>query len=149
MTDDLIVKLHRNDGSETFNLKAESVDPTVSNGLVTDSVISGVSRKVLGGKLVLDMLSYQIDFVVQGMEPADYPNSSSYSDHDKGFRDELMRASQEWGYDTSDGFDVLEYDGRSISGVITEFNPTEDTSSRVQGTYQCTLEWTHLDAYVS
>lgn len=146
---DLIVKARRNDGSEEFLIKAYSVDETVSNGLVTDSIVSAASRQVAGGKLVLDMQTHQIDFEIQGMEAGDYPNASSYTDHDKGFRDELVRASKEWGYTLSDGFDVLEYDGRIVGGVITEVKVTEDTRERVQATYEGTLEWTYLDAYVS
>jgi len=154
---ELAVKVIRNDGSETFRLKAERVETSVENGLVTDSIISAASRKVAGGKLVLDIQRYQIDFVIQGMTPEDYPNSSQYDgsgagrpdDDDYGFRDEFMRASKEWGYDTTNGFDVLQYDGRTIDGVITAFDPTEDTQSRPGRTYDATLEWTFLDAYIS
>jgi hypothetical protein len=156
-TTDLRVKLIRNDNSETFRLKADTVETSVENGLVTDSIISGASRSVLGGKLVLDLQRYTIELVIQGMGPTDYPNSSQYDgssastpdDDDYGFREELMRASKEWGFDVSDGFDTLQYDGRTIDGVITAFNPTEDTSTRPARTYDCTLEWTHLDGYIS
>lgn len=154
---DLLVKLRRNDGSEVFRLKANRMETQVENGLVTDSIISAASRKVLGGKLVLEIQKYTIDFVIQGMTPSDYPNSSLYDgssastpdNDDYGFREELMRASKEWGYDTSNGFDTLEYDGRSIDGVITSFNPSEDTEQRPRRTYDASLEWTFLDAYVS
>ena len=154
---DLSVRLVRNDGSETFRLKAERVETAVENGLVTDSIISAASRQVAGGKLVLELQTYTIDFVIQGMTAADYPNSSQYDgsgpstpdNDDYGFREELMRASKEWGFDASNGFDTLEYDGRSIDGVITAFNPVEDTSNRPARAYDATLEWTFLDAYVS
>lgn len=154
---DLRVKLRRNDNSETFRLKAETVETAVENGLITDSIISGASRAVLGGKLVLELQRYTIDFVIQGMGPNDYPNSSTYDgstastpdNDDYGFREELMRASKEWGFTASDGFDTLVYDGREIDGVITAFNPTEDTSNRPARTYDATLEWTFLDGYIS
>lgn len=154
---DLAVKVIRNDGSETFRLKAERVETSVENGLVTDSIISAASRQVAGGKLVLELQRYTIDFVIQGMTPDDYPNASTYDgssastpdNDDYGFREELMRASKEWGYDLSNGFDTLEYDGRSIDGVITAFDPTEDTANRPGRTYDATLEWKFLDAYVS
>jgi len=143
------VELRRNDSSETFVVKATSVEMTISNGLVTDSIVSGVSNAVMGGKLVLDAQTYQIDLEIQGMESNDYPNSGSYSDHDKGYRDELKRAALEWGFTAADGFDVLYYDGRTIDGVLTEFSPLEDLSSRQARTYDGTVEWTHLDAYIS
>jgi hypothetical protein len=154
---DLRVELRRNDGSETFRLKADTVETAVENGLVTDSIISGASRAVLGGKLVLEIQRYTIDFVIQGMGPNDYPNSSTYDgssastpdNDDYGFREELMRASKEWGFDAGNGFDTLVYDGRQIDGVITAFNPVEDTSNRPARTYDATLEWTFLDGYIS
>jgi len=152
---DLAVKLVRNDGSETFRLKANRVETDVENGLITDSLASAF-RQVVGSKLRLDLQTYTIDFVIQGMTPDDYPNSSTYDgssastpdDDDYGFRDELIRASKEWGYDTSNGFDTLVYDGREIDGVITSFNPTEDTEQRPGRTYDATLEWTFLNDFV-
>lgn len=154
---DLAVKIVRNDGSETFRFKANRVETAVENGIVTDSIISATTREVLGGKLVLDLLRYTIFFDIQGMTASDYPNSATYdgsspdtpNDDDYGFRDELMRASQEWGFTAADKFDTLEYDGRTIDGVITGFDPVENTDERPGRTYEATLEWTHLDAYVS
>jgi len=143
------VELRRNDGSETFVLKATRVDPSVENGLITDSIISATSRQVLGGKFVLANETYQIDFDIQGMEAADYPNSGSYSNHDYGFKSELWRAAHEWGFTIADGFDQLYYDGDLIDGVITLFNPTEDTEQRKARTYDATVEFTHLDAFIS
>jgi len=143
------VILTRNDGSEQFTLKAEGVDRSVENGLVTDSIISAASRQVLGGKLVLSAETYQIDFPIQGMEAADYPNSGTYTDHDWGFNEELWRAAHEWGFTLSDGLDTLDYKDKTIEGVITLFNPTEDTNQNKPGAYEATLEFTHIDAYVS
>lgn len=142
------VELRRNDGSETFILKASSVELTVSNGLVMDSIISASTNKILGSKLVLDAQVYQIDATIQGMDSGDYPNSSNYSDHDKGFRDELKRASLEWGYTASNGFDTLYYDSRTIDGVITEYSPLEDLEQRQARTYDATIEFSHLSNYV-
>lgn len=146
---DTEVELRRNDSSETFVLKAYNVDPSVENGLVTDSIISATSRQLLGGKLVLSAETYQISFEIQGMESTDYPNSGSYSNDDYGFRWELWRAAHQWGFTIADGFDQLYYDGQLIDGVITLFNPTEDTEQKKARTYDATLEFTHVDAFVS
>lgn len=143
-----LVELKRNDGSETFTLKANRVQTQVSNGFVTDSVISGTSRKVLGGKLVLELQTYQVDAIIQGMEAADYPNSGSYSDHDYGFKQELERASKEWGFTTADGFDQIVYDGQTIDGVFTSFDFTEDTEQRKRRSYEGTVEWTFLNDFI-
>lgn len=142
------VEIRRNDGDETFVCKAESVELVASNGLIMDSIISAVTNKVLGSKFVLEAVTYQIDLTIQGMEAGDYPNSASYTDHDKGFRDELYRACLEWGFTLSDDFDILYYDGRTIDGLITEYSPLEDLSQKQQRTYDATLEWTHLADYI-
>jgi hypothetical protein len=154
-TDDLAVKLVRNDGSETFRLKAHNVETDVENSLITDSLASAF-RQVVGSKFRLSLQVYTIEFRIQGMTPDDYPNSGVYDgssastpdNDDYGFRDELMRASKEWGYDTANGFDTLEYDGRPIDGVITSFNPSENTDNRPGRTYDATLEWTFLNDFV-
>lgn len=146
---DTAVELQRNDGSESFTVKASSIEMTVSNGLVTDSIISALTNnRVLGSKLVLDAQTFQIDFVIQDMDGSDYPNSSAYSDNDKGYRDEMKRAALSWGYTLSDEFDVLLYDGRTIDGVITEFSPLEDLNQRPGRTYDAHLEFTHLSDYI-
>lgn len=154
---DTRVELRRNDGSETFNLKATRVESEISNGVVTDSIISGVTRKVLGGKLVLDLRTFQIDIDIQGMDSGDYPNSSTYDgssserpdDDDYGYRWELERASLEWGWSSGDGFDQLYYDGRTFNAVITNLSVTEDTESGKARTYTGTVEVTYLDAWTS
>lgn len=143
------VTLTRNDGSEEFTLKAESVDRSVENGLVTDSIISAASRELVGGKLVLSRETYTIGFPIQGMEAADYPNSGTYTDDDWGFNEELWRAAHEWGFDLTNGFDTLDYRDKTIDGVITLYNPNEDTNQQKPGSYDATLEFTHVDAFVS
>jgi hypothetical protein len=146
---DTEVELRRNDGSEIFVLKASRVETEVSNGLVTDSIVSGISREILGGKFVLDIRQWQIDLDIQGMDSSDYPNSGSYSDDDYGFYNELERASLEWGWDRQDGFDELYYDGRSLNGVFTNLNLVEDVSSRPARQYDASIEWTYLDVFIS
>lgn len=138
------VRLIRNDGSETFQLKAERVEMTTSNGFVTSSVISGASNEVLGSKLVLDMVTFQIAIKIQGHEASDYPNSSSYSDHDRGFAREIRRASEQWGYTVSDDLDELYWDGRRVGGVITEVSVSEDVNQQMQRTYTGDIEFTHV-----
>ena len=146
---DTRVRLYRNDGSEVFNMKASRVETEISNGLVTDSIISGVSRAVVGGKYVLDLRTFQIDFEVQGMKPEDYPNSGTYEDDDYGYRWELERAALTWGWTFQDGFDILEYDGRDLQGVITNLSFEENTESKPARNYTGTLEWTYLNSFIS
>lgn len=145
------VRIERNDGSEAFEFKAENVDYNQSNGLVTDSVISAL-REVVGGKLVLESETITVTGIVKDVDSTYYPNSSSYSDHDRGFETELRRAGKEWGFDTTDGFDRLYWGPRpAIQGVLTEVGITEDATATDlgAGSYSFEIEWTYLDAYVS
>lgn len=144
------VVLTRNDGSETFTLKAETVQFRQSNGLITDSVISAL-REVVGGKLVLERETYVVGGIIKGVEADQYPNAGTYEDHDYGMKSELDRASDTWGYDTTNGFDYLTW-GRDPprQGVFTSVALTEDASDPEMGSgaYAFEIEWTYLDQYV-
>lgn len=145
------VRLVRNDGSEEFVFKAEVVEDTHSNGLVTDSIVSAL-REVIGGKLVFDKETVKVEGIIKDAEASHYPNSGTYSNGDLGFERELNRAAKEWGYDTTDGFDLLYWDDRSpIQGVITEATARENAADPEMGpgSYEFTLEFTYLDAYIS
>lgn len=143
------VKLIRNDGSETFDFKATRVKNTTSNGLVTDTIISAL-RGVVGGKLVLEKEEFIIEAVVKNMDGDQYPNSGTYSDDDLGFEREIQRAAKTWGWDASDGFDSMVWDGRSpINGVITQVDTEETADSEIgPGGYNLTVEFTYLDAFI-
>jgi len=145
------VTLQRNDGSETFDLPAERVENTTSNGLVTDSVISGL-REVIGGKLVLEIEEFVVEGIIKNIDGDQYPNSGTYSNDTLGFERELQRAAKTWGWDSSDGFDTLTWGPRSpIEGVITQVDTEENaTDSELgAGSYVYTVEFTYLDAFIS
>ena len=144
------VQLTRNDGSETFDFKAERVENTTSNGLVTDSVISAL-RQVVGGKLVLERETFVVEGIISNMEPEQYPNSGTYSDDDLGFERELQRAAKVWGWTSGDGFDTLTWGARDpLNGVITQVDTEEnaDDPELGPGSYSFTVEFTYLDAFI-
>jgi len=85
------VQLTRNDGTETFDFKATSVEYSASNGVVTSSVISAL-REVIGGKLVIENETIVVKADVKNMDSDQFPNSGTYSDEDLGFESELRRA---------------------------------------------------------
>lgn len=145
------VTLTRNDGSETFDLKATKVKKSLSNGLITDSIVSAL-REVVGGKLVFDKETLVVEGIIQDMDADQYPNSGTYSDDDLGFERELDRAGKEWGFTDADGFDTLTWGNRSaIDGVITQVDATEnsDDPELGAGAYTFTLEFTYLDAFIT
>jgi len=145
------VKLTRNDGSEEFDLKSVKVKKSASNGLVTDSIVSAL-REVVGGKLVLEKETLVVEGIIQDVDPDQYPNSGTYSDHDLGRERELDRALKEWGFDSTDGFDTLTWGARSpIQGVITQVDATEnaDDPEIGAGSYEFTVEFTYLDGYLA
>lgn len=147
MTSGLNTELRRNDGTETFQMKVTSVEPSITNNLAVRSIISAVGG-LAGKDPVLNKETYQIDGDIKGMEATDYPNSGSYSDHDYGYENELRRAAKEWGPDLSNGFDVFFWDGRTIEGVITDMSPREDRGQDKGRDYTFTMEFTHLDVYI-
>lgn len=145
------VTLTRNDGSESFDIKATRVKKSYSNGLITDSIVSAL-REVVGGKLVFDKETIVVEGIIQDMDPDQYPNSGSYSDDDLGFEREIDRAGKEWGFDTTDGFDTITWGARSpINGVITQVDAEENAEDAElgPGSYSLTLEVTYLDAFIT
>lgn len=145
------VTLDRNDGSESFDIKALKVKKSYSNGLVTDSIVSAL-REVIGGKLVFNKETLVVEAIIQDMDADQYPNSGTYSDDDLGFEREIDRAGKEWGFDTTDGFDTLTWGARSpINGVITQVDATENAEDPDLGVgaYSLTLEFTYLDAFIT
>lgn len=145
------VQLTRNDGTETFDFKATSVEYSASNGVVTSSVISAL-REVIGGKLVIENETIVVKADVKNMDADQFPNSGTYSDDDLGFESELRRAHKEWGFDTTDGFDLLTWGPRpDFQGVFTDITVSEDTQDAEMGagSYSVEVEWTYLDAFIS
>lgn len=151
------VTIVKNDGSETFNLRVESVEPNLSHNFAVRSIVSGIGG-LAGKDPVLQKETYNIEGRIQDMEAADYPNSGNYSDDDAGFETELRRAFKEWGPDSANGFDVLNWDTgfytgggsnpRVIDGLMTELSTPEDRSQDKARVYEFSMEWTHVDVYV-
>lgn len=145
------LSLVKNDGTEEFVLRGSNVKLSVSNNVIIKSILSAVGG-LAGANPVLSKETYQISVILKGVEAADYPNSGTYSvtpnTHNYGMHNELARAAREWGPTTADGLDTLEYDGRSIDGVISDLQLSEDRTSDNQRQYTGTLEFTHFDVYI-
>lgn len=145
----LNVDIERYDGSEKFNIKAHRVEPEYSKGVVSKAT-QGVLNTV-GASVRLDKVDFTIEAKIQGMTSSDYPNSGSYTDHDKGFRDEIARAAEEWAPVLSGGsvkMDSLNWDGREIKGLLTNVATPEDSERKKAGVYGLTMEWRHFDVFV-
>lgn len=145
------VQIIKNDGSETFDFKAETVEYKADVGLVTNSVISAL-REVVGGKLVLENETIVVKGIIKDMDGDQYPNNGTYADDDLGFESELRRAHKEWGFTSGDGFDELSWGSRSnFDGIFTNIQITEDANDEEigAGSYSFTLEWTYLDAFIA
>jgi len=145
------ITLVKNDGSETFTLKVTNVKVQVSNNVIIKSILSAVGG-LAGANPVLSKEAYQLSVVIKDMDASDYPNSGTYSvtpnTHAYGQHNELLRVAAEWGPTQADGLDTLNYDGRSISGVISDLQLSEDRTSDNQRQYTGTLEFTHFDVYI-
>lgn len=150
MTSGLDVSLVKSDGSETFQLRTEKVQSKVSNGLITRSILSGLGDLVAGSDPVLNTETYKLQNVlIRNVDANDYPNSSSYSNDNYGMENELRRAAKEWGPSAAQGFDTLNWDGRTIDVVITDFTSDQKQSEDgVPRVYTVNMEVTHVDVYV-
>jgi hypothetical protein len=143
--------LVKNDGSETFTLKATDVKSTVSMGVVTKALLGGAAS-LSGGDPVLSKETYELNGVIKDVDAADYPNAGTYSDDDLGMAEELKRAAKEWQPTVQDGLNVMNYDQGAnrrggIDGLLTEVAVTEDRSADKPRDYTFTIEWTHYDVY--
>lgn len=148
--DEIGITLERNDGSETFHLKATNARVSQSNSVVTDSVLSGL-REIIGGKFVFENESHVFEGIIKGVDPDSYPNSSTYTDHNLGMETELRRAHKTWGWTNANGFDLLYWGPRPpIQGVWTDITIREDAEDPElgAGAYTFELEFRFLDAFL-
>lgn len=137
------VELVKNDGSETFTLKVNDISATNANNIVTHTIVAEVGQ-ILGEEPLFEKEEYEISGRIVGMEGADYPNDGTYTDDDFGQSEELRRASKVWG-DITNGLDTLNWDGRSIDVVISEFRLTENRQNNAERQYSFTLLLTAFD----
>jgi hypothetical protein len=150
MTSNLDIQIVKADGSEEFNLRVEKVQTKVSNGLITRSILSGLGDLVAGSDPVLNTETFKLQNVqLRNVDASDYPNSSSYSNHNYGMENELRRAAKEYGPSLAKGFDHLKWDGRTIDTVITDFSSNQSAvEDGVPRVYTCDIKLTHVDVYV-
>ena len=141
-------RIIRNDDSEEFVLKTPTVRSTVSRSVVTRAVLSAAGGLV-GGDPIIGKEVFAIQNVaIRDISPDDYPNSGTYSDHNLGFKQELLRAAKTWSPSVSNGLDVFHYDGEEHGGVLTDVQITENVQEDAPRQYSATLEWTAYDAYI-
>jgi hypothetical protein len=149
---DTDLQLVKNDGTETFTLKATSVKSTVSMGVITKSLL-GAFASLSGTNPVLAKETYELTCVVRDTDAGDYPNSGTYADDDLGLTEELKRAAKQWQPTFADGLNVMEYDTGAnlrgpVDGLLTEVAVQENRDQNAPRDYEVTLEWTHFDVYV-
>lgn len=153
MTDTTDVQLVKNDGSETFNLKAESVEVNVSNNLVARAILSAAGD-FAGADPVLNTEKYQVTgIMISDIDDSDFPTgrangSIPNSENNERMESALRRAAKEWGPDTSDGFDQLKWNHQSIDVIITSYGATESAEQPRDNIFMADLELTHVDVYV-
>lgn len=145
------VSLVKNDGSETFTLRVNHVKYANSHSVITKAILSATGG-LAGADPVLSKESWKLTIEIVNTDAADYPNSGTYSStpntDNYGMYEELRRAANEWGPDTSDGLDTLNYDGRSVDVVITDLQLNEDITEDPKREYSGTIELSHYDVYI-
>lgn len=142
----------KNDGTETFTLKATDVKSSIGMGVITKAVLGGIAS-LTGTDPVLSKETYELNGVIKDVDPGDYPNSGTYSDDDLGMSEELKRAAKEWKPTTGDGLNTMDYDQGAnlrgtIDGVLTQVDISENRDQDKPRDYTFTIEWTVYDVYV-
>lgn len=145
---------------ETFYLKCENVEVSVSNNLIARAILSAAGD-IAGSDPVLNSVTYQLTGIyIQAIEDEDYPDSpidnapSNYysgvdsNDHNQRMMIALKEASKQWGPESDGDIDQLSWDGQTIPIVITSFSASEGATSPKPGVYQADMELTHISAYV-
>lgn len=145
------VSLKKNDGSETFVLRVTNVKYSNSQSVITRAILSATGG-LAGADPVLSKETFKLSIEIANTDAADYPNSGTYSStpntDNYGMYEELRRVANEWGPDSTDGLDTLEYDGRSVDVVISDLQLTEDIEQDPKREYSGTIEVTHFDVYI-
>lgn len=151
-TQDLEVKLVRAETpSEEFNLKAEKVDRSQNNGIITKSILS-VAGDVAGSDPNLGIVTFNIQGMLQNSDPDTYPNYTSIDTSQYTVATEkeinLAEAMDIWGPTTSE-FDKFHWGPREIPGMMTKLSTTENaTGERGPGKYTYSIEWSYANIVI-
>jgi len=146
----LDVSIVRNDGSESFDLKAEQMTRSFDNNVVVRSVLA-VAGDVIGQDLDLSMETLEAQGVIQEPDSDTYPSAESTPGYNAATEKEVNLASafRRWGPSVDDGFDRMLWGPREETGILTRLSTTEDaTGQRGVGKYTFTLEFTYANIVV-
>lgn len=151
-TTDLEVAFIRNDGSDSFDMKAGKVERSHNNSFVAKSVLQSAGD-VIGRDVDLGFETYSVNGVIQDTQDGTYPQYETIdkTTYRRAVEKEinLSRAMNRWGPDAGDGFDVLRWGPREIPGMMTKYSATEDASGeRGPGKFTFSIEWTYANVVV-
>lgn len=150
-SDNLNVRIVRNDGKYEFVLKCQNADRNISNNFVGKGVLS-TAGDLVGKDISIGFENYTIQGMIQATDSATYPNLQGVDTTE--FREAtakemaLAEAARAWGPDLNDGFDTLHWGPREIGGLISKYSAGEDVDQNSQERYDYTIEWAHLDIYI-
>jgi hypothetical protein len=142
------VGLEKNDGTETFTLKVNTISSVNANNIITHTIVAEAGD-IAGEEPLFEKESYELSGEVRGMEATDYPNSGTYNDDDYGQVEELRRAAKQWGDLASNGLDTLVWDGRSIGVVFSEIRVEQNREEDPEKQYTFTMELTAFDTPIT
>lgn len=157
-TTDLDIALRRNDydqeNTQEFNLKANKVDRSLGNNIVTKGILSAVGD--LAGKNVnLGFEKVSLNGVIKATQEGTYPEGGNYpsidtSQWERATEKEMAmaHATRTWGPDASNGFDTLIWGPRTLGVMISKYNSTENRDKDGPEQYTYSVELTHADVYV-
>jgi hypothetical protein len=157
MAVDSNVTLIKNDGSETFNLPATSVQFSGERSVAAKAG-KGAVKKIAGGVPEVDLFVFEVSGRIQNISGSDYPNNGDYTDDNAGFETELRRTLKDWNPEPPGKFDTLKWDAgvytggganrREVPGTVTSVQTSQDTTQDGPRQYTFTIEFSQFDAYV-
>lgn len=154
---DLSVEIRRNDygtSDDVLHLKTRQAERSMSNNLVTEGIL-GLAGDLAGKRVNLGFENIQLQGDIQNTQEGTYPSGGGYPSIDT---DEWGRATEKemalvhafrtWGPNASDGFDVLHWGPREISGMFSKLTTTQNRSDDGPDQYTFSIEWSHTNIYV-
>lgn len=156
-TTDLATEIRRNDYStsgQAFHLKTNKIERSMGNNVVVDGVLS-TAGELTGKRVKLGFENVTLQGVLKNSQADTYPSDGDFPSIDTSQYKEatekemaLAHACRTWGPDSDNGFDVLVWGPREITGMFSKLTTTENRANDAAEQYTFSIEWVHATVYV-
>lgn len=135
-----------NGDKKTFNIISVRIEEKMQKSLIVKFAIGFLDR-FLSTVPKPEMQDITIEAEIKGIEPGDYPNSSSYSNHNQGYKEELERHFYKFNPspDLNPKLTEFKWHGQTYSGAVTDITFIEETNEDLSQRYEATIEFSVFD----